>query len=321
MRSLGEMFKEQMTKVEKAEFNQLSEPQYREVRLRFFLSLMEEGGKKGSGSFLSNVGKAGRDALDHKRVITNQNNTNEQKRYAMDAKRIFDEMKFEVDDRQNDRMKKRWEASLERVKAGYLKVIKNKDGNMEVIDASDTSKPGKPVTDSQGRPVPADKDKAGSGSEPKEIAVLRQYLSPEDFKDRGKFQQAYDKLFGQKATGGRTGKDETVIPADTLFKAYNEEMKPGDYDAAPKDSKAVEEMIRNRARVSREISQGKDPQQAQGVTGGTTAHGKWYNGLSPDGQKEARRLQNEYESMITGLPESRRKKIKAQFAEDLKRLK
>jgi hypothetical protein len=149
--SLGLMFEERMNNVQRVQYNQMDFEQKRMVALRFFLSLMEHGGKRGSEGFLSNVGKAGREALDAKRVITEQNNKNEEARYDRDMQRIdahmtvgFKKLALEVN-------QKRWEAQLKKLRGkDKVKAYDSKD-NMIIVDLDEPSQSLRVMID--GKPV------------------------------------------------------------------------------------------------------------------------------------------------------------------------
>ena len=91
--NLSKVLETKMSEVQKVKYNQLSPEQSKNVRLRFFLSLMEHSSKPGA-TFVGAVGAAGREALDAKRVITQQNNQNQEKRYARNIANIKDVTKM-----------------------------------------------------------------------------------------------------------------------------------------------------------------------------------------------------------------------------------
>jgi len=129
--SLGKMFEERMSKVQKVEYGKLSNQQSAMVNLRFFLSLMELGGQRGSASFLGNVGAAGRDALDARRVITEQNDRNAEARYERETKLVYDKSNLELGSFKHIADQAKWAAQLARIRGGKETVTYEKWKKMD----------------------------------------------------------------------------------------------------------------------------------------------------------------------------------------------
>jgi hypothetical protein len=150
--TLSQMFKKHMSKVQKVQFGKMSDSQKSDVRMRFFLRLMEEGDKRNSSGLLGNIGIAGRHAMDAKRIINEENNKNEMARYKMDAEEVFNALTMISKDRSNQISAKRWDlaakAAAAKIKAGEMQ-LKKANGGWVLIDMK-TGK-SEPILDKDGK--------------------------------------------------------------------------------------------------------------------------------------------------------------------------
>ena len=130
--NLSKLIETKMSEAQKVKYNQLSPEQSKNVQLRFFLSLMEHSSKK-NATFVGSVGAAGREALDAKRVITQQNNKNEEKRYARNIANIKDVTKMGLDKIKLEVNEKRWAAQLERYGGKGTQFMTDEKGNAYIV--------------------------------------------------------------------------------------------------------------------------------------------------------------------------------------------
>jgi len=196
--SVGKMFEERMSKVQKVEYNKLSEEQHRMVALRFFLTLMEEGGKQGSMGLLGNLGIAGREALDAKRIISEQNNKNEESRFNRETKQVYDKANLELSSFKHIADQTKWKARLERIRSGKEAVGTNDKGEMVVIDA--VTRVARLVKDEKGNTVMSAKA-VGKGSDGESAKIKDMKYLAENPDQKALFKE----LYGAKGTEEKDG--------------------------------------------------------------------------------------------------------------------
>ncbi len=130
--NLSKVLETKMSEVQKVKYNQLSPEQSKNVQLRFFLSLMEHSSKPGA-TFVGAAGAAGREALDAKRVITQQNNQNQEKRYARNIANIKDVTKMGLEKIKLAVDEKRWAAQLERYGGKGTQFMADENNNAYIV--------------------------------------------------------------------------------------------------------------------------------------------------------------------------------------------
>ena len=130
--NLSKVLETKMSEVQKVKYNQLSPEQSKNVQLRFFLSLMEHSSKPGA-TFVGAAGAAGREALDAKRVITQQNNQNQEKRYARNIANIKDVTKMGLEKIKLEVNEKRWAAQLERYGGKGTQFMADENNNAYIV--------------------------------------------------------------------------------------------------------------------------------------------------------------------------------------------
>tara|TARA_R110000751_G_scaffold20113_2_gene59384 strand:- start:17195 stop:18541 length:1347 start_codon:yes stop_codon:yes gene_type:complete len=170
--NLSKVFETRMSEAQKVKYNQLSPEQSKNVQLRFFLSLMEHGSKK-NATFVGSVGAAGREALDAKRVITQQNNLNEEKRYSNNIANIKDVTKMDLKKFELAVNEKKWAAQLEKLGGRGASFMSDEMGNAYVVGRNGVAVA---IVTSDGKPLKMKKTaKEGKDVYPKE-EIYRQKI-------------------------------------------------------------------------------------------------------------------------------------------------
>jgi hypothetical protein len=235
--SLGKMFEERMNDVQKVKYNELSTEQHSRVALRFFLSLMERGGKRGSPSFLSNVGAAGRDALDARRVINEENNKNEESRYKRESKLAYDKTNLELGTFKHLADQARWKAQLARIKGGKEKVTYEK---------------WKKMTPAEQNKWAEWKNAGKSGSDKVSFETYEGY-SPARQKKYSEWKQAGNKVTGKAPIDKSITENQLQELARNIMKDANEPDQDGELPAKLMTrSQAMEE-------AKKQVAQGRAP--------------------------------------------------------------
>ena len=225
MKSLAGMFKEGMTKVEKVKYNLLANSQKNDLQLRFFLSLMDEGGKKNGKGLLGNIGTAGLNALDSKQLIEKQNNENEKDRYAQESKLVYDALTLEGRDRSHHISARRWDnaaaIAADKIRAGEFE-LKESDGNWVLVNKN--TKTAEVIKDKSGKPVKVGKSKGAMGSQ---MEVLN-WLSEGTMGERQEKMELYQKQqqAAVKSTG-KNGADPTKLTANQRTQRIQEVVDSG----------------------------------------------------------------------------------------------
>ena len=170
--NLSKLIETKMSEAQKVKYNQLSPEQSKNVQLRFFLSLMEHSSKK-NATFVGSVGAAGREALDAKRVITQQNNLNEEKRYSNNIANIKDVTKMDLKKFELAVNEKKWAAQLEKLGGRGASFMSDEMGNAYVVGRNGVAVA---IVTSDGKPLKMKKTaKEGKDVYPKE-EIYRQKI-------------------------------------------------------------------------------------------------------------------------------------------------
>jgi len=224
MESLSSLFKKHMSKVQKVQFGKLNDDQKSDIRLRFYLRLMEEGGKRNRSDLVGNIGIAGRDALDAKRIILEESNKNELARYNIDAKEVFNVLTMEAKDRSNKISARRWDiaakSAANKIRAGQMKTIKGSAG-WELCDIKVNKC--EPLRDSRGKQLQHD---ASDGRNLTGDAAVIDYLLAGG--DKGKQTSRmgkYKEILKAKEKSGAAAKDESWKQRHERSKAITDIVK------------------------------------------------------------------------------------------------